>query len=130
MDYGTNEVEHCDESIDVAAVLQTLLTDFSTTTDYRMLRDSLPRRLATLLRCRCVLLYLRVENTLQLVSGSFDDVPGWSANLLAVAHVNPIDIQSDEPEVRAWREQQVVTQPVVGPMTYLAVPLPVKYPSS
>lgn len=119
----TTQVEQWGEQIDVAAVLHVLLNDFSTVTGYRTLRDSLPRRLATLFKCRSVLLYLRVENTLQLVSGSFDDVPGWSIALLAVAHVNPIDIQSDEPEACAWREQRVVQQPVAGPVIFLAVPL-------
>jgi PAS domain S-box-containing protein len=121
--YATMKVEQEGERIDVAAALRTLLHDFNAMIDYRTLRDNLPRCLATLCRCRCVLLYLRVENTLQLVSGSFDDVPGWSSALLAVAHVNPIDIQSDESEACAWREQRVVQQPVIGPVTYLAVPL-------
>ncbi len=119
----TMEVEQWSEQINLAIVLQALFNDFSAITDYRTLRDNLPRRLAALLKCRCVLLYLRVDNTLQLVSGSFDDVPGWSAALLAVAHVNPIDIHGDEPEACAWREQRVVQQPAIGPTTYIAVPL-------
>ena len=117
------KVEQCDEQINVAAALHTLLNDFSTATDYRTLRDSLPQRLAVVFRCRCVLLYLRKENTLQLVAGSFDDVPGWSDALLEVAHVNPIAIHSARPEACAWREQRVVQQPLIGPVTYLAVPL-------
>ena len=110
------------EQLAAPAVLTALLNEFSTVTDYRTLRDSLPRRLAHLLNCRCIVLYLRVAETLQLVSGSFDDKPGWSADLLAVAHVNPISIHSDLPEARAWRERSLVSKPATRPVL-LAVPL-------
>ncbi|WP_201361762.1 ATP-binding protein [Dictyobacter formicarum] len=116
------DVEQYSDQLDIPTIIKTLLTNFSAVTDYRTLRDSLPRRLVALLQCRCVLLYLLVGETLQLASGSFDDLPGWSAALLAVAHVNPIDVQSDEPEARAWRERRVILRPVLSP-TLLAVPL-------
>ena len=116
------EVELCTEQVNISSVLITLMNDFSTVTDYRVLRDSLPRRLASVLRCRCVLIYLCVDETLQLASGSFDDVPGWSAALLAVAHINPIKIQSELPEARAWRERRVIMLPPRFP-TLLALPL-------
>ncbi|GCF07985.1 ATP-binding protein [Dictyobacter arantiisoli] len=119
----TMEVEQWCEQIQVPVVLHSLLNDFSAVTDYRTLRDSLPRRLATALQCRCVLLYLRVGETLQLASGSFNDVPGWSAALLAVAHVNPVDIQGGEPEACAWRERCVIQRPETAEPTLLAVPL-------
>src|SRR5574340_1208050 len=83
------------------AVITAILEECSAITDYRTLRDTLPRRLASVLRCRSVLLYQRVGETLQFASGTFDDKPGWSASLLAVAHINPIDIQSNLPEAVA-----------------------------
>ena len=92
-------------------VLSALLDEFSAVTDYRTLRDSLPRRLAHLLNCRCVLLYQRLGETLQFVAGSFDDVPGWSASLLSIAHINPIDLTSDLPEVYAWRSRHAIISP-------------------
>src|SRR5437879_13245089 len=92
-------------------VLSTLLDEFSAVTDYRTLRDSLPRRLAHLLNCRCVLLYQRIGETLQFAAGTFDDVPGWSVSLLSVAHINPIDLRSDFPEPRAWRSRHSLTLP-------------------
>src|ERR1700730_11163094 len=89
------EVKQQTESLNAAEALAALLDELSAITDYRALRDSLPRRLARLLRCRCVLLYQRIGETLQLASGSFDDRPGWSPSLLAVAHINPISLDSD-----------------------------------
>ncbi len=118
----STNVELCSEQVNMPSILITLLSDFSAVTDYRVLRDSLPGRLAGLLNCRCVLIYLRVDETLQLASGSFDDVPGWSAALLAVAHINPIKMQSELPEARAWRERQVIMLPPRSP-TLLALPL-------
>lgn len=118
----TMDVEQGCEQVSIPVIVNTLLIDFSAITDYRTLRDSLPRRLAALLKCRCVLLYLLVGETLQLASGSFDELPGWSAALLAVAHVNPIDVHSDEPEAVAWRERRVIHKPASAP-TLLAVPL-------
>jgi len=90
--------------LNAPAVLAAVLHEFSAITDYRTLRDSLPRRLASFIQCRSVLLYQRVNETLQLAAGSFDDKPGWSASLLAVAHINPISLSSDTLEARAWRE--------------------------
>ncbi|MFL5699713.1 MAG: ATP-binding protein [Ktedonobacteraceae bacterium] len=98
-------------SLTAPAVLTTLLNEFSAVTDYRTLRDSLPRRLAHLLNCRCVLLYQRIGETLQFAAGTFDDVPGWSVSLLSVAHINPIDLSSDLPEARAWRSRHAITCP-------------------
>lgn len=116
------EVELCCEQIDVSTVLTTLLNDFSAVIDYRTLRDSLPQRLAALLKCRCILFYLRIDETLQLASGSFSDQPGWSTELLSIAHVNPIHVNSNEPEAHAWRSRQVVLDPVPA-STLAAVPL-------
>ncbi len=103
-------------------MLTALLDEFSAIVDYRVLRDSLPGRLAHLLRCRCVLLYQRIGETLQLAAGSFDDKPGWSAALLAVAHINPLHREHEAPEARAWRERRIVSTPEQCP-TLLAVPL-------
>ena len=116
------EVELYNEQVDVSEVLTTLLNDFSTVTDYRTLRDSLPRRLASILKCRCILIYLYVDEALQLASGSFDDIPGWSSALLTVAHINPINIYSELPEARAWRERRAILQPS-NTSTLLALPL-------
>ncbi len=116
------EVELYNEQVDVSAVLNTLLDDFGTITDYRILRDSLPRRLASILKCRCILIYVRVDEALQLASGSFDDIPGWSSAMLAVAHINPIYIHSELPEAKAWRERRAISQPAHSP-TLLALPL-------
>ncbi|GCE11926.1 hypothetical protein KTT_17850 [Tengunoibacter tsumagoiensis] len=93
-------------------ILTALLNELSAITDYRTLRDSIPRRLTLLLNCQCVLLYQRVDETLQLASASFGEKPGWSAALLAVAHINPVRLSSDIPEARAWRERRPVCQPV------------------
>src|SRR2546421_12885257 len=106
------------------AVLTALLNEFSAVTDYRTLRDSLPRRLAHLLNCRCVLLYQRLGETLQFAAGTFDDVPGWSISLLSVAHINPIDLNSDLPEACAWRSRHASTSPAESSTPELvAVPL-------
>ena len=51
-----------------AEIVRALLNEFGASTEYRVLRDSLPRSLATLLKCRCVLLYQRMGETLQLVA--------------------------------------------------------------
>ncbi len=111
----------CDQQ-SAADIVAALLNELSVITEYRTLRDTLPRRLASLLSCRCVLLYVRIGETLQLVSGAFDDKPGWSSGLLAVAHINPIGVQSELPEARAWRERQAIVLPQTDP-TLLAVPL-------
>src|SRR5579875_2035826 len=105
-------------------VVTAILEECSAITNYRTLRDTLPRRLASILRCRSVLLYQRVGDTLQFASGTFDDKPGWSASLLAVAHINPIALNSNLPEATAWRSQHAVTAPVNTPHPMLvAVPL-------
>jgi len=97
------EVEYAPGHLDASTIMAALLDEFSSVTDYRTLRDSLPRRLARLLKCRCVLLYQRMGETLQFASGSFAEQPGWSAMLLAVAHINPIELQGDLPEAQAGR---------------------------
>jgi len=106
------EVETLRESVNLSLhapeIITALLTDLSAVTDYRILRDSLPKRLAALLNCRCVLLYQRSGETLQFAAGSFDNVPGWSAALLSVAHINPIALTGDELEVQAWRARHAV----------------------
>src|SRR5450432_1253592 len=105
-----------------AEIVRALLNEFGASTEYRVLRDSLPQSLATLLRCRCVLLYQRMGETLQLVAGSFADEPGWSAALLAVAHINPINLSGAGPEACAWRERHMVLEPQEQP-TLVALPL-------
>lgn len=107
---------------DTPEVITELVQTCSSVTDYRILRDLLPGQLAALLGCRCVLLYQRVEETLQFASGSFDDKPGWSTALLTVAHINPIERQSDVPEAQAWRERRLICTPPERP-TLLSTPL-------
>ncbi|HEY6542433.1 MAG TPA: ATP-binding protein [Ktedonobacteraceae bacterium] len=105
-------------------ILAALLDEMSAITEYRALRDTLPRRLARLLRCRCVLLYQRVGETLQLAAGSYDDRPGWSPALLAVARINPIALHSDVLEAQAWRARRAVSAPAGHAEPHsLAVPL-------
>lgn len=107
-----------------SALVAALLNEFSAVTDYRTLRDTLPRRLAALLQCRCVILYLRIDETLQFASGTFDDTPGWSTSLLTVAHINPIELHSNLPEAVAWNTHHAVFSPVGGSRPSLvAVPL-------
>ena len=108
------EVEYAPGHLDASTIMAALLDEFSSVTDYRTLRDSLPRRLARLLKCRCVLLYQRMGETLQFASGSFAEQPGWSAMLLAVAHINPIELQGDLPEAQAWQARRAVTAPQAG----------------
>jgi PAS domain S-box-containing protein len=96
------------EQFNVSTVLTALQQEFSTTAEYSTLRDQLPRRLAQLLICRTVLVYLRVNDTLQLASSGFDDKSSWSSAFLAIAHINPISIHSTVPEARAWREQHTI----------------------
>lgn len=101
-----------------------ILDECSAITDYRTLRDTLPGRLMNLLSCRSVLLYQCLNETLQLASGTFDDKPGWSASLLAVAHINPIDLNSTLPEATAWRSRHAVIAPANSSAPRLvAVPL-------
>lgn len=102
--------------------LTILLQEFSAIADHRTLRDSLPRRLVHLLACRGALIYLRTDKTLQLVSGAFDDEPGWSASLLAIAHINPIGMNSTVLEARAWRDQCSIGMPDLQP-DRIAIPL-------
>ena len=117
-------VERQSEHLNASAVLTALLAECNAVTDYRTLRDSLPRRLAVLLRCRCVLLYQRIGETLQFAAGTFDEKPGWSASLLAVAQINPIDLNSKVPEAQAWRERHAITIPAGSAApTLVAVPL-------
>jgi PAS domain S-box-containing protein len=116
------DVEQQRKQISASEVLKALLSEFSAVPDYRTLRDSLPRYLATVLRCRSVLLYQRTGETLHFAAGSFDDEPGWSTSLLAVAHINPINLSDDGPEASAWRERQVIAVPQEEP-TLVAVPL-------
>lgn len=99
------EIEH----FNVSTVLTALQEEFSTTSDYSTLRDQLPRRLVHLLICRTVLFYLYINDTLQLVSSAFDDKPDWSSALLAIAHINPISVDSSVPEARAWRERRTIS---------------------
>lgn len=117
-------VERQSEHLNTSAILTALLAECSAVMDYRTLRDSLPRHLAVLLKCRCVLLYQRIGETLQFAAGTFDEKPGWSASLLAVAHINPIDLNSNVPEAQAWRERHAITTPAGSAApTLVAVPL-------
>src|SRR6266699_700536 len=117
-------VEQHSVELSAPAVLKSMLAEFSAVTDYRTLRDSLPRRLSSLLKCRHVLFYQRIGETLQFASGTFDERPGWSSLLLDFVHINPIDIKGDTPEARAWRLRSVVTTPVESPIpTLVAVPM-------
>lgn len=116
------EVKQDSEVTQGIEVITTLLQECSAIADYRTLRDSLPRRLTGLLRCRCVLLYQRVGATLQFAAGTFDDQPGWSASLLAVARINPIELDEDVPEACAWRERRAVLWPTIHP-SGIALPL-------
>ncbi len=116
------EVEQSDACISLADSVSTLVHECSAITDYRTLRDSLPKRLAHLLRCRCVLLYQKVGETLQFASGTYDEQPGWSAALLSVVHINPIALDSDVPEAQVWRTQTTVIFPARNP-TRVVCPL-------
>lgn len=107
-------VKYSTDYLDASTTLAALLDEFSAVTDYRTLRDNLPRRLAGLLRCRCVLFYQRMDETLQFASGSFADQPGWSTALLAVAHINPIELNSDIPEAQAWRARRAMSATLAG----------------
>jgi len=118
------EVKQYVTRLSATEALAALLDEVSAITDYRTLRDNLPRRLARLLYCRCVLLYQRSGETLQLAAGSFDDRPGWSPSLLAVAHINPISLDSDMLEAQAWRARRAVTAPAGHAEPHaIAVPL-------
>lgn len=118
------EVGQQTRRFDTAHVLAALLEELGAVTEYRTLRDTLPRRLARLLRCRCVILYQSYGDTLQFVAGSFDDKPGWSSELLAVTHINPVSVQGDTLEALAWRLRKAVTGPPGQPRpTHVATPL-------
>jgi PAS domain S-box-containing protein len=120
----TTRMEQHSVELSTPAVLKSVLAEFSAVTDYRTLRDSLPRRLSSLLKCRHVLLYQRIGETLQFASGTFDERPGWSSFLLDFVHINPIDIKGETPEARAWRLRSVVTAPAESPTpTLVTVPL-------
>ena len=116
------EVRHGDSEIVVAESVATLLTEASAITDYRTLRDSLPKRLAHLLKCRSILFYQKVGETLQFAAGTFDDKHDLPASLLAIAHINPITLNGDEPEALAWRTRMPVIIPSLRP-THVVAPL-------
>jgi len=115
-------VEQVASDILVAQSVATLLDECNAITDYRILRDSLPRRLAHLLKCRSVLFYQKVGETLQFASGTYDDKPGWSSALLSVVHINPVALGSDVPEAQAWRTRTAVVVPPHAP-THVITPL-------
>ena len=97
------------EMFNISTVLTTLQQEFSATANYSTLREQLPHRLVELLMCHTVLIYLRVNDTLQLASSSCGDQSGWPSAWSVVAHPNPIiSIESTAPEVRAWRNQHTV----------------------
>jgi PAS domain S-box-containing protein len=97
------------EMFNISTVLTALQQEFSATANYSTLREQLPRRLVELLMCHTVLVYLRVNDTLQLASSSCDDQSSWPSAWSVVAHPNPIiSIESTAPEARAWRNQHTV----------------------
>ncbi len=116
------EVEQVASDILVSKSMITLLDECNAITDYRTLRDSLPKRLAALLKCRSVLFYQKVGETLQFASGTYDDKPGWSSALLSVVHINPVALSSDVPEAQAWRTRIAVVVPPHAP-THVIAPL-------
>lgn len=116
------EVQQGCHTLNVVEILSALLVESSAISNYRTLRDSLPGRLAALLRCRCVLLYQRNGEMLHFASGTFDDKPGWSAALLAVAHINPIRLNDNIPESRALHERRTLMW-FTHPFHCIAVPL-------
>jgi signal transduction histidine kinase/GAF domain-containing protein len=117
------EVEETGELLHISRILTTLLHEFSSVTDYRTLRDSIPQRLAIQLKCRYVLLYFQHEETLQLAASSFGEhSDDESPSLLSLAHLNPLSIHSGAPEACAWRERRQVIAPANNP-TFVAVPL-------
>ena len=116
------EVEQVESDILVSKSVALLLDECNAITDYRTLRDSLPKRLAYLLKCRSVLFYQKVGETLQFASGTYDDKPGWSSALLSVVHINPVALSSDVPEAQAWRTRTVVVVPPHAP-THVITPL-------
>lgn len=116
------EVGSLHETLQAPAVIQAVLGEFSAITEYRTLRDSLSRRLAHLLHCRCILFYQRIGETLQFVAGSYDDKPGWSAALLSVVHINPVSLNSTVAEACAWRERHAIWEPSAHP-NRVAIPL-------
>lgn len=120
--YRRMEVDQRHNLVQASEVIQCLLSEFSAVTDYRTLRDSLPRRLAHLLHCRCVLFYQCIGDTLQFAAGTFDDKPGWSSALLSVVHINPVSVTSSVPEACSWREQRAIARPPIHP-TLVATPL-------
>ena len=116
------DVEQSDACISLADSVSTLVHECSAITDYRTLRDSLPKRLAHLLRCRCVLIYQKVGETLQFAAGTYDEQPGWSAALLSEVHINPVALDSDVPEAHVWRTQTSIAFPSRNP-THVVCPL-------
>ncbi|HEV2583722.1 MAG TPA: histidine kinase dimerization/phospho-acceptor domain-containing protein, partial [Ktedonobacteraceae bacterium] len=116
------EVAQHTGQLNAAEVLAALLDELGAVTDYRTLRDTLPRRLARLLQCRCIIVYQRYGDTLQFVSGSFDDQPGWSSALLSVTHINPVSVHGDTLEARAWQQRKAVVEPA-SLATRVATPL-------
>jgi PAS domain S-box-containing protein len=118
------EVEQKLTHLRATDVFAAILQEFSAITDYRTLLNTLPGRMAHLLQCRCMLLYQRTGETLQFAAGTFDDKPGWSVSLLAVAHINPIDLQGNTLEAQAWRSRHAVTSPINSSHSaFVAVPL-------
>ncbi len=124
--YVMIRVEQQIVDLSAPAALKSILDEFSAVTDYHTLRDSLPRRLSSLLKCQRVLLYQRLGETLQFASGTFDEQPGWSSSLLEFAHINPLDIKGDTPEAKAWRLRRTVTAPTES-LTPMLVAVPLIY---
>ncbi len=111
-----------DVCISVAASVSALVHECSAITDYQTLRNTLPKRIAQLLHCRCVLIYQKVGETLQFAAGTYDEQPGWSAALLSVVHINPVELTGDTPEAQVWRTQASAAFPPLHP-TRIVAPL-------
>ncbi len=113
-----------EEKLNLSHIIITLLQEFNAMTDYRILRDHLPRRLAHLLNCHAVLMYLRQDEALQLVAGACHDQSNWSSTLLSGTQITPISINSSFIEARCWREQEISyaddtpPQKIVLPLLY------------
>jgi signal transduction histidine kinase/GAF domain-containing protein len=111
------------EQTGISRILTAILHEFSSVTDYRTLRDSIPQRLATQLKCRYVLLYFQHEETLQLAASAFREYgDDGSPSLLSLAHVDSLSTHSSAPEACAWRERRQVLAPANNP-TLVAVPM-------
>ena len=118
------DVEYTDETVHISRVLNTLLHEFSSITDYRTLRASIPERLIVQLRCGFAFLYIQHDEHLELVASSCerytDNTPAHHPDHdLAI---ETLSIHSGTPEAYAWRERRQISTPAGHPIN-LATPL-------